>query len=77
MPLNAYKTTYNIPLHFDSAPRTINFDLKLGRKQIGADGKRTDKFFFNYSNAEIMERLPMNKINFADFLPYSVQKRRQ
>jgi len=55
----------------------INFSKKLGRKEIGVDGKNQVKTVFNMTEQEFSWMPPIERINFQDFLPNSLLRKQQ
>jgi hypothetical protein len=54
----------------------VNFKLKLGRGQIGVDGRRKDKGLLSLTLEEIKSMPDIGKLNFVDYLPHSLLRKR-
>ena len=57
-------------------PNFVNLKLRLGRDQIGVDGRRREKSLFSLSLEEIKSMPDFGKLNFVNFLPHSLLRKR-
>ena len=57
-------------------PNFVNLKLRLGREQIGVDGRRKEKSLFNLSLEEIKNIPEFGTLNYENFLPHSLLKKR-
>jgi hypothetical protein len=52
------------------------FRSVMGRGQVDKQGRRVDKLFYNFSEAD-MARMEHSSVDYTDFLPNSIKRSRR